>query len=148
MLGLYRVGAGESCHRSGNPGDAGAAPTRERQPLDRTREELLGLLRPSGRVDGKELTGGIHPLGHHGGRLRRAGGELAGPWTRDRDDEVEAVEERPRELVAEGREPLWEHEHSTAGSPRAPQGQRFMLLLEQVFLDALATGLLEPFSFV
>ena len=48
------------------------------------------------------------------------------PRARHRDDEVEAIEQRPRELVPERASRCGEHLHSAAGSPRAPHGHRFI----------------------
>jgi hypothetical protein len=83
-----------TCKRSDRLRDAGharAAPSRQRQPLDRTREEGVRLGRPPRRIAES------FPRGDHAradGRRVFAGLPLqldcARPW--DRHDEVEAIE--------------------------------------------------------
>ena len=67
-----------------------------RRPRDRARPGLP--LRQFARVE--------HPLTHRRRRLGRLARELCRPRPRDRHHEVEAVDQRARELVPEGREPL------------------------------------------
>ena len=65
----------------------------------------VGLLRPGGRP-AQRLARRVDAVAHRFRRLAGRAGELDGARPRHRDDEVEAVEQRPRELVAIGREPL------------------------------------------
>ena len=75
-------------------------PPRERQPLDGPRQQLLGRGgQPRTRL-AKRLAAG-HDAGTHGtGRLTGRRRKLGGPGARQRHHEIEAVEERARQLVA------------------------------------------------
>ena len=69
-------------------------------------EELVGLRRPPQRRAAQPGTSARDALADGRRRLRRAGRQLLGPRPRHGDDEVEPIEQRPRELVAERRQPL------------------------------------------
>ena len=69
-------------------------------------EELVGRRRPSQRRAVEPGTSGRDALAHRRGGLRRPRCQLLGPRPWHGDDEVEPIEERPRELVAERRQPL------------------------------------------
>ena len=123
------LGAGERRDRPRDARDARAAATRQREPLDRAGEQVLRL-GVAGSGVGAEPADEPRRLAP-GRRLRSLAGrrrELGRARSRQRDDEVEAVEQRPRQLVAvAGRVCSGEHVHSTAGSPRPPHGQRFIV---------------------
>ena len=84
------------------------APSRERQALDRAIEKLGRLLRPL-RPRRRRAARARRSTRWRTGvrRLARRSGELGRARPRHGDDEVEPVEERPRELVPERGEPLW-----------------------------------------
>src|SRR5262249_3661983 len=107
VLGQYLGGSGEQGDRPGHPRHASPAPPGEREPIDRSRQQLLGGARQPryGRVERRAPgeDAGPYRLGALAGRR----GELGGARSRERDDEVEAVEERARELVAVAVELLW-----------------------------------------
>ena len=88
----------DACH-------AGAPTTRKRKPLDGTVEQRVRRLRPA--AEAREAALAPRGRARHGDEA--SGGRAASSSARARghgDDEVEAVEQRPRELVAEGRQPL------------------------------------------
>src|SRR3954471_476868 len=97
--------------RSRPPRPPPAPPPREgaparggRQRVDRPREQLVrGWGARRRRARSRRDDAGTHGIG----RLATCGGELDRTRPRHGDDEVEPVEERPRELVAERRDPLW-----------------------------------------
>ena len=84
----------------------GPTSARERQPLDCAIEELGRLFRPVGPPS-FQLQPPCADAETHGLRLlARRSRQFGRARPGHRDDEVDAVEERPRELVAKGREPL------------------------------------------
>src|SRR5205814_542676 len=86
--------------------DACPASRGEGQLLDRPAEQLLGSARRTSRSAAKPLTRGDDPLTHRRRSLGRPRLQLSCTRTRHGYDQVEAVEERPRQLVPKGREPL------------------------------------------
>ena len=92
--------------RACDPRDARSPARRQRQPLDCPGKQLVGGGGASRRGRAQPLPRGDDAFAHRVGRLRWAGGELLRSGPRHRDDQVEAVEQRARELVAEGCEAL------------------------------------------
>ena len=96
--------ADSDCERGDRLGHAPrtrpAAP-RERQPFDRAVEQLGRLLRPGRARHVQPLARRSHAMPHRIGGLARRSGQLDRARPRHRDDEVEAVEERARQLVPE-----------------------------------------------
>ena len=107
-------------------GDAHAPATRQRQPVDRAREQLRGGFVRRGSAMRKRSRAAT-TRSRTAPEARRAGRELHRARTRHRDGQIEPIEQRARELLAVCREPLGVHPHSTAGSPRAPHGHRFIV---------------------
>src|SRR5438876_71110 len=84
----------------GKWGDAGPPAPGEREPLHGAGEQLVGFGVPSRNLGTKPLACPTHALSHRRGRFGGTCGQLETARTRDGDDEVESVEQRPRELVA------------------------------------------------
>src|SRR5205823_14898741 len=92
--------------RAGDAGDLRAASPRERQPLDGPRQQFVGSGSPLGRSL-LEAQARRDDAGAHGIRLLPGTAlklERAGAW--NRDDQVEAIQQCPRELVAIARQSL------------------------------------------
>src|SRR5262245_5700565 len=82
------------------PATCAAAP-RTWQPLDGAIEQVGRLLAPDLASQVEPLPSRGHTVPNRIRRLARRSGQLGGPRAWHRDHEVEAVEERPRELVPE-----------------------------------------------
>ena len=106
MLGQDVVRPGQRGDRLRHPCHPGAAAAGQRQPLDRTREELVGLRGAPRHFRAQPLARPAHSLAHARGCLRGPGSQLDAARPRHGDDEIEAIEQRPRELVAERGQPL------------------------------------------
>ena len=100
MLGQHRLGAAERGDRMRDPGDAGAAPAGKRKPLDRTNEQRRAFVGEGGRRLKKEAPSLDHAAAHDVGLLALRSRQLGSAGPRQRDDEIEPVQQRPRELVA------------------------------------------------
>ncbi len=94
-----RRGSSDACHPR-------PPSRRQRQPLDRPPEELVGRTRASRHRVVQPLACRDHAFPHDGRGLGATGSELGRSRARHGHDEVEAVEQRPRELVAKGRQAL------------------------------------------
>ena len=130
VLGQDGVGAGERGDRARDAGDARAAATGERQPFDGAVEQLVAPRRcERGARRARRLARGSTTRARDGRRrLRRARPRAPRARPRHRDDEVEAVEQRARELVAVRRDPLRRARARRAPDRRAPpQGHRFIV---------------------
>ncbi len=103
VLGVHRVRAGERGDGARDASDACTAASRERQPVDRARKQLVRLRRPGRRRPGARCN---DAAANRLGRLPVLQRELDCARPRHGDDEIEPVEQRPRELVAESRQPL------------------------------------------
>ncbi len=106
MLGQNLPGLGEGGDRAPNRRDLGATTAGQAQAVDRARQQLVG-----GRSPRRWCVRQPHPRRQdtrpHRVRALAAGGlQFARTRARDRHDDVEAVEERPREAVAVARDPL------------------------------------------
>ena len=103
---LDRLGACESRRRAGDSRHTRAPPSRERQSLHGAVEQLVRGPRSPGQLGPEALARLDDACAHGCGRLRLRGGQLLGARPRNRHDEVEPVEQRPRKLVAERGQPL------------------------------------------
>jgi nitroreductase len=119
MLRRNRILTGERCDRRRNPPHLRPAASRERECVDRAVEQLLRRPHEPGRLAGSSR---VHSQ-PHGCRRLACGPELSRTSPRHDHDEVESVEERTRELLAVGREPLGRaralHGRIAAGAARA-----------------------------
>ena len=106
MLRLDLLGAGARGDGARDTSDAGAPAAGEGKALDRAIEQRTRLVRAS-RQAVQVSASRDNPLAHRLRALARPGGELVCTGTGEREHQVEAVEERARNLVAECREPLW-----------------------------------------
>ena len=86
--------------RLGHAPRPSATASGERKPFDRPIEELRRLLRPRGALELELLTPYSDSEAHGLRGLARRSRELCSPRPRHGDDQVESVEESPRELVA------------------------------------------------
>jgi len=100
VLGQDRLSFRERGDRSRDARDAGAPPTGERQALDRSRQERVGLRGPPEGSLVQTLASCRDALPNGCRRLADGGGELDCARSRRRDDEVEAIEQRARQLLA------------------------------------------------
>ena len=107
---VRRLDRGRACERRDRARDARDACTAasgEREPVDRAREELrcrLGSARRRRAGGARERRRTRSRTAADGSARRR--GELRRAWSRHRNREIEAIEQRPRELLAIRREPL------------------------------------------
>ena len=106
MLLVDRVGVRQRRNRPGYARHPRPATARERQPLDRSVEKRGSSFCSFQRATGETEAGRSHASGDGAGRLSRRSAELRSTWPRQRDDEIEAVEQRSRELLPKGRQPL------------------------------------------
>ena len=126
MLGRDVARARERGDRRGDTRDTRATAARERQPLDRPRQQLVGCRRSLRPPLAQSPARTEHPLADGGRTFARRPGQVGRARTRHRQEQVEAVEQRARELLAVALDALGRAEHWAAPSPRAPQGQRFI----------------------
>ena len=106
VLGPHGVGSRERGDRPRDPADAGVATSGEVEPVDGASEELVASRSRDGGLSASRSRAPRDALAHGGRRLARRRRELDAAHARHREDEVEAVEERARELVPVAREPL------------------------------------------
>ena len=132
VLGLDRVGLRERSDRRGDPRDTCASATGERQPLDRARQQLVGLVVSHRQAFPQAPRARRAHAPAPAPRPRRARRRARAPRGRGTvSSEVEAVEERPRELLAVALDALRRARAlRSAGSPRAPHGHRFIVANE------------------
>jgi hypothetical protein len=100
MLGLDAVSACEPGDARGDPRRPRATATREREPFDRLRQECGRGVAERRRRLHQRITCRSHARPHAGRRLAGRPGELAATWSRHRQHEVEAVEQRARQPLA------------------------------------------------
>src|SRR5215469_10620515 len=100
MLRQHLAGASERRDRARDPAHTSPAPPRERQAIDRSREQLLSGGRQGGGGPAELGPALEHTAPDRLGALAGRRGELVRPRARERDDEIEAVEQRPGQLVA------------------------------------------------
>ena len=106
MSGLDRVGSGERGDRRSNACDPRPPASGERQLLDRSREQRVGLLVSSQRVLGESRARRCDAFAHRRRTLTLARREVYRARPRDHDNEIEPIEERTGKLVAVRGEPL------------------------------------------
>jgi hypothetical protein len=99
VLGADLAGSGNERRRTSDPGDPRPAASGQRQALDRSAQELIRVARATQRVTKGALARRRHAFTHRFRRLAGRALKLASARSRDRDDQVETVEERSRELV-------------------------------------------------
>ena len=125
VLGRDRVGSRECCDRARHPGDARAAARRERQPVDRARREARrppAVRGAGGRARAATIrarTGSEDSPFAEASSTARGLGTVTTRSKRSRS----ARESLSRNAASR----CGEHEHSAAGSPRAPHGHRFIV---------------------
>ena len=119
-----RLRARRPCGPPGRPAPGRAPEAASARPRG---EQLVRLRVARQRQVPRAAPGPRDPLARRRGRLGRPR-QLVGARSRDGDDEVEPVEQRPRELVAKGTRAAAASTSTRArGSPRAPHGHRFIV---------------------
>ena len=126
VLGLDRRTRGECGDRDGRPRDARASSGRQRQRVDGAVEQRLRLGAERG-ASSRRRTAAASTRERTTAELSPTPVPLPRARARHLHDEVDAVEERARELLAVRGQALRRARALAAGSPRAPQGQRFMV---------------------
>ena len=106
MLRKHVLGSREGRDGLCNARDASAAASGEGEPLDCSRQQLVGSLRAARRTDPERLARGRDASGDGDRWLSRRCGELLREWSRHRYHEIEAVKQGAGELVAEGGQAL------------------------------------------
>ena len=100
VLRQHGVDAGERGDRCGDAGDSGVAATRERKPLDGALEQRVGRWRARRSFLPQPRSSRKNPGTSRTGPFAGRAGELLAPRPRHGQREVEAVEQRTRELLA------------------------------------------------
>src|SRR5262249_11223323 len=100
------AGVGGRRDGRGNARDARTPGSGQAEPLDRARQQLVGRSVTARRRATKPIACTAHALANSGRRLPGPARELESTRARHRNDEIEPIEERARELVAIAGEPL------------------------------------------
>jgi hypothetical protein len=127
MLRGDLAGSRESGDRACDPRHASAAAARERQPVDRSVEQL-GCRRGPSRLRALERRSGRgDALADGRGWLAGWRGELGRTWPRHRDDQVEAVEQGAGQPLAVRSEPRRGARTGERRVASTTAGQRFIV---------------------